>query len=85
MLTALFVAARIIANPVSNVFQKQLTQRSANPIFIIGATHGLLTLATLPLLFGPVKLAHGAEFYGPHVNLPQVPLRATFPAGCNPA
>jgi len=63
MLTALFVAARIIANPVSNVFQKQLAHRSANPVFIIGATHALLTLATLPLLFGPVKLALGAEFW----------------------
>ena len=50
MLTALFVAARILANPVSNVFQKQLTQRSANPIFIIGATHTLLTLGVLPLI-----------------------------------
>ena len=45
MLTALFVVARIVANPVSNVFQKKLTQRSANPLFIIGATDGLLTLA----------------------------------------
>ena len=62
MLTALFVTARIIANPVSNVFQKQLAQRSANPVFIIGATQALLTLVTLPLLFGPVKLALGAEF-----------------------
>jgi drug/metabolite transporter (DMT)-like permease len=67
MLTGLFVAARIIANPVSNVFQKQLTRHSANPLFIIGATHGLLTLATLPLLFGPMKMpvqaALGAEFW----------------------
>ena len=63
MLTAFFVAARIIANPVSNVFQKQLAGRSANPVFIIGATHALLTLATLPLLLGPVKVALGAEFW----------------------
>jgi drug/metabolite transporter (DMT)-like permease len=61
MLTALFVAARIVANPVSNVFQKQLAQRSANPIFIIGATHALLTLACLPLLFRPLPLT--AEFW----------------------
>ncbi|MCX6926907.1 MAG: EamA family transporter [Verrucomicrobia bacterium] len=59
----MFVAARIIANPVSNVFQKQLTQRSANPMFIIGATHALLTVATIPLLFGPAKLALGGEFW----------------------
>ena len=51
MLTALFVVARIVANPVSNVFQKRLTQRSANPLFIIGATHALLTLGCLPFLF----------------------------------
>lgn len=50
MLTGLYVAARIVANPFSNVFQKQLAQRSADPLFIIGATHALLTLATLPLL-----------------------------------
>jgi len=37
-------------------------RNSANPVFIIGATHALLTLVTLPLLFGPVKLALGAEF-----------------------
>jgi drug/metabolite transporter (DMT)-like permease len=51
MLTALFVAARILASPVSNVFQKQLAQGSANPLFIIGATHALLTLGCLPLVF----------------------------------
>jgi hypothetical protein len=32
MFTVLFVVARIVANPVSNVFQKQLAQRAANPI-----------------------------------------------------
>jgi drug/metabolite transporter (DMT)-like permease len=63
MLTGLFVAARIIANPVSNVFQKRLTQREANPIFIIGATHALLTLAVLPLLFDPAHWVLGAEFW----------------------
>ena len=45
MLTSLFVAARIVANPISNVFQKQLAQQSAEPLFIIGATHALLTPA----------------------------------------
>ena len=62
MLTALFVVARILANPVSNVFQKQLTQRSANPLFIIGATDVLLTLAVLPLFLlraVPLQLAPG--------------------------
>jgi len=63
MLTALFVLLRIVANPVSNVLQKKLTQRSANPIFIIGATHALLTLVTLPVLLGPMKLPIGGEFW----------------------
>lgn len=52
MVTALFVLARIVANPVSNVFQKQLAQQSANPVFIIGVTHVLLTIVALPLLPG---------------------------------
>ena len=62
MFTALFVVARIVANPVSNVFQKQLTQRSANPLFIIGAIDALLALSGLPLLFWgvvPLDLAPG--------------------------
>jgi drug/metabolite transporter (DMT)-like permease len=64
MLTALFVVARIVANPVSNVFQKQLTQRSANPLFIIGATDALLTLAAIPLLFlGALPLHLDAGFW----------------------
>jgi drug/metabolite transporter (DMT)-like permease len=50
MLTALFVLARIVANPFSNVFQKQLTQRSAHPVFIIGAVHALLTVSCLPFV-----------------------------------
>jgi drug/metabolite transporter (DMT)-like permease len=50
LLTALFVAARIVANPVSNLFQKQLTQRAASPLFIIAATHALLTLCCIPVL-----------------------------------
>lgn len=48
MLTGFYVAARILANPVSNVFQKRLVQNSANPIFIIGVTHAWLALAVLP-------------------------------------
>src|SRR5215467_442477 len=50
MLTALAVFVRIVANPASNVFQKRLTQRAAHPLVVIGATHGLLSLATLPFL-----------------------------------
>lgn len=63
MLTTLFVAARVIANPISNVFQKQLVQRSANSVFIICVTHALLTLVALPLLCGAVKVGLGRDFW----------------------
>ncbi len=63
MLTALFVVARIIANPFSNVFQKQLTQRDANPIFVIGATHALLTAVCLPIVLGSLPLTLGEGFW----------------------
>ena len=78
MLTALFVVARIVANPVSNVFQKQLTQRSANPLFIIGATDALLTLAALPLLFlGTLPLHLCAGFW------PNMIIAASLAVGSN--
>jgi drug/metabolite transporter (DMT)-like permease len=50
MLTGLFVITRIVTNPVSNVFQKQLAQRGANPLFIIAATHAILALGVLPIV-----------------------------------
>jgi len=53
MPTALFVLVRIVANPISNVFQKQLTQKAASPVFIIGAIHVVLAVACLPLWFLP--------------------------------
>jgi drug/metabolite transporter (DMT)-like permease len=53
MLTAVFVLVRIVANPLSNVYQKQLTRNSANPVFIIGAVHALLTLACVPVWLVP--------------------------------
>jgi drug/metabolite transporter (DMT)-like permease len=64
MLTTLFVLARIIANPVSNVFQKRLAQRAAHPLLIIGATHALLTVAAVPLLPTVRFLELGAAFWG---------------------
>jgi drug/metabolite transporter (DMT)-like permease len=63
MLTALFVAARIVANPVSNVLQKQLAAREANPIFIIAATHALLTVAALPFVAAAPAAGMGAAFW----------------------
>ena len=47
ILTAIAILVRIVANPLSNVFQKQLTQRTAEPLFITMATYGFLTLACL--------------------------------------
>jgi drug/metabolite transporter (DMT)-like permease len=42
------ILLRIFANPVANVFQKQLTGRSAHPIFIITVVHAVLTLVCIP-------------------------------------
>ena len=50
MLTPLFVLARIIANPFSNVLQKKLAGGASHPLFIILVTHGLLSLVALPVL-----------------------------------
>jgi drug/metabolite transporter (DMT)-like permease len=51
---------RIVANPFSNVLQKLLTRETASPLFIIGVTHGLLSLACAPmLLFIPVPVSAG--------------------------
>lgn len=63
MLTGLYVAARILANPLSNVFQKRLVQNAANPIFIIGATHACLALAVLPWAFAPDIRELSAAFW----------------------
>jgi drug/metabolite transporter (DMT)-like permease len=53
-LIAFFVLTRIVANPLSNVFQKKLTGQAADPLWVILFTHLLLTLVALPvLLFGP--------------------------------
>jgi len=48
--TAFFILIRILANPISNVFQKQLAERSASPIFIIGTVHACLALVGAPIL-----------------------------------
>jgi drug/metabolite transporter (DMT)-like permease len=58
VLTGLFVLTRIVANPASNVFQKQLAARGAHPVWIIAATHALLTLVA-----GPLLLAAGLRWF----------------------
>jgi drug/metabolite transporter (DMT)-like permease len=64
-MTALFVLVRIIANPLSNVYQKQLTQRSADPVFIIWAVHTGLTVACVPAWLAPgaMVLQRGPELW----------------------
>jgi drug/metabolite transporter (DMT)-like permease len=52
-----------VANPLSNVFQKQLTQRSGQPLLIIVATHGLLSALALPFLAGRPLGALGVGFW----------------------
>lgn len=49
-MTSIFILTRIFSNPLSNVFQKKLTGNSFDPLFIILATHFLLTLVSLPIL-----------------------------------
>ncbi len=63
MTTAIFVATRIIANPVSNVFQKRLTDATANPLFIIAVTHMGLTMVALPFLARTDPTALTAAFW----------------------
>ncbi|SOD97017.1 DMT family transporter [Spirosoma fluviale] len=45
--TYLAVLTRIVVNPLQNVFQKQLTQRMANPLFIMSTTYGVLAIVCL--------------------------------------
>ena len=52
----LAIVIRILANPMANVLQKQLTQRSAHPVFIIAAVHAALAVICLPYLLIPGAL-----------------------------
>jgi drug/metabolite transporter (DMT)-like permease len=60
---ALYVATRIVANPVSNVFQKRLAQDSASPIFIIAITHAGLAVLVSPVLGGLTLTALPTAFW----------------------
>jgi drug/metabolite transporter (DMT)-like permease len=42
------VGLRVVSNPFSNVFQKVLTRKGADPLFIIAVVHGVLAAACLP-------------------------------------
>src|SRR5579863_10237725 len=50
MILWLWVFLRIVANPFSNVFQKVLTRKAADPLAIICIPLGLLAIASLPAL-----------------------------------
>lgn len=56
---SLALLIRIVVNPLSNVYQKQLTQRSLDPLFITVVTYGLLTAAGLALSGGDLMPASG--------------------------
>jgi len=58
----LLIAVRILVNPLSNVFQKRLTHRSADPLFLMTATYGFLALLSLPVLF-VLPLPSGRAFW----------------------
>lgn len=60
---ALLVLVRVVANPVSNVFQKQLAHCGASPVFIITATHAILTLGALAILPGVQRVELTVDFW----------------------
>lgn len=45
----LCIGVRIVANPLSNVFQKLLTRQGASALAVVCVTHALLSLACAPL------------------------------------
>ncbi|MGC3966307.1 MAG: hypothetical protein QM775_02725 [Pirellulales bacterium] len=63
LLTVSSIFVRIVANPVSNVFQKLAVQGGASALFVIAATHALLAIAVLPLLV-VLTIPRSAAFWG---------------------
>lgn len=62
--TALAIGVRILVNPVSNVFQKYLTQRQAHPLFVVTGTYALLSVGCLfYLLFSPPAAVPNSFWY----------------------
>lgn len=56
------IGIRIVANPVSNVYQKLLTRDGANPLMVVCVTHALLSLACLPAVYWTPP-THRADFW----------------------
>ncbi len=50
MFTPVFVATRVLASPIANVFQKQLARARTAPLFVVCATHALLSLPAVALI-----------------------------------
>ncbi|MFN8343918.1 MAG: EamA family transporter [Spirosomataceae bacterium] len=69
--TTLAIGIRILVNPLSNVFQKYLTRRQANPLFVITSTYGILSLGCVLylLLFPPASLPFSFWYYSIIFNL----------------
>ncbi|WP_428660590.1 EamA family transporter [Runella sp.] len=61
--TALAIGVRILVNPVSNVFQKYLTQRQAHPLFVVTSTYGLLSIGCIFYLFLNPPIALPLSFW----------------------
>lgn len=51
MLMTLVLAGRILASPLSNLFQKMLTRAGVSPGFVVWMSYAFVALATLPFLF----------------------------------
>ena len=64
VMLSFFVLTRIFSNPLSNVFQKKLTEHEINPLFIIFVTHLLLSLACLPVIFFTEPFKLSTQFWG---------------------
>jgi hypothetical protein len=64
----LFVAVRVLVNPLSNVFQKLLTRQGAPPAAIVGWTHGLLAMIAIPLVVIEPPPATSAFWIGTAVS-----------------
>lgn len=50
VLLIIAIAARVVSNPVANVFQKQLTRDGLHPLFVNLLSYFLLALISIPLI-----------------------------------
>src|SRR5258708_24438656 len=67
MLIWLAVSIRIVANPFSNVFQKILTRKGADPLFIIALPMIALSLEAIPLY--PLCLKSAGAGFWPNITI----------------